>query len=148
MVSILNYLIAFVRPSIKKTPHKLSNTEIKFLYIICNLLFCSLRASKMKAAPLLFGFVFGSLVVVWIILHSLHPEDKISLEQGICLMILGFIFFISLFDLCNFIMYHTSKGKKLSKKYKLGLYDVMDISNKYVVCNHIPNQFSQFTLIY
>lgn len=34
-------------------------------------------------------------------------------------------------------MFHTQKGKKLALKYKLTLYDVMDISNKYVSFNGI-----------
>lgn len=84
----------------------------------------------MKAAPFLIGSVAGSLLAAWAVLHSLHPEDRVSAVQGICLMALGFIFFISSFDLCNYVMFHTSKGKKFVKKYKLSLYDVMDISNK------------------
>ncbi|EEB16974.1 protein FAM57B, putative [Pediculus humanus corporis] len=86
----------------------------------------------MKAAPLLIGSVIGSFAAVWIILHPLHPEDRISIVQGVCLMGLGFIFFISMFDLSNYFMFYTYEGKKFAKKYKLSLYDVMDISNKVV----------------
>lgn len=83
----------------------------------------------MRAAPL-FGLVSGSFLAAWAILYSLQPEDKVSTVRGICLMALGFVFFVSSFDLCNYMMFHTIYGKKMMDKYKLTLYDVMDISNK------------------
>ncbi|KAK6636414.1 hypothetical protein RUM43_010075 [Polyplax serrata] len=130
---------------------KPNSSCIKLIEDLINLTDDVLKALIMKAAPLLFGFVSGSLVVAYIILHPLHPEDRISLLQGISLISLGFIFFISLFDLCNHVMFHTQKGKKLALKYKLTLYDVMDISNKVVsavqavlssICGTIVCRFS------
>lgn len=60
------------------------------------------------------------------------PEDYITLARGIWLSSLGLIFFVSLFNLLNYVALHTDFGHNFRKKYELTLAEVLDISNKTV----------------
>nr|CAD7425736.1 unnamed protein product [Timema monikensis] len=70
------------------------------------------------------GMAAGSVVI-------LAPEDRISIARGAWLSLLGLVFFVSLFDLLNYVALRTHIGHMFRKKYELTLVEVLDISNKY-----------------
>lgn len=61
-----------------------------------------------------------------------NTTDRISLQRGLFLTSLGFIYFISLTDFCNKYLLETKHGIKFRKKYRLMVSDVMDMTNKIV----------------
>nr|CAD7445761.1 unnamed protein product [Timema bartmani] len=69
------------------------------------------------------GMAAGSVVI-------LAPEDRISIARGAWLSLLGLVFFVSLFDLLNYVALRTHIGHMFRKKYELTLVEVLDISNK------------------
>nr|CAD7262542.1 unnamed protein product [Timema shepardi] len=71
------------------------------------------------------GMAAGSVVI-------LAPEDRISIARGAWLSLLGLVFFVSLFDLLNYVALRTHIGHMFRKKYELTLVEVLDISNKTV----------------
>uniref|UniRef100_A0A1L8DK35 TLC domain-containing protein n=3 Tax=Nyssomyia neivai TaxID=330878 RepID=A0A1L8DK35_9DIPT len=65
-------------------------------------------------------------------LLSLNISDRISLQRGVFLSSLGFVYFVSLTDFFNRFLLETTKGLQWRKKYHLMVSDVMDITNKLV----------------
>ncbi|XP_065364627.1 uncharacterized protein LOC135957759 [Calliphora vicina] len=61
-----------------------------------------------------------------------NTTDRISMQRGLFLTSLGFIYFISLTDFCNKYLLETKHGIKFRKKYRLMMSDVMDMTNKIV----------------
>ncbi|XP_005186060.1 uncharacterized protein LOC101894046 isoform X1 [Musca domestica] len=61
-----------------------------------------------------------------------NTTDRISLQRGLFLTSLGFIYFISLTDFCNKYLLETRHGIKFRKKYRLMMSDVLDMTNKIV----------------
>lgn len=74
--------------------------------------------------------VLGSIGIATGSVLFLVPEERISLARGVCLCLLGLVFFVSLFDLLNHVALRTSVGHRFRKKYELTLAEVLDISNK------------------
>ncbi|XP_017119402.1 ceramide synthase [Drosophila elegans] len=72
------------------------------------------------------GLACGSL---WQIPNS---SDRISLQRGLVLTSLGFIYFVSLTDFCNKYLLETSHGQRFRRKYRLMMSDVLEITNKIV----------------
>ncbi|XP_016942249.1 ceramide synthase [Drosophila suzukii] len=72
------------------------------------------------------GLACGSL---WQIPNS---SDRISLQRGLVLTSLGFIYFVSLTDFCNKYLLETSHGQRFRSKYRLMMSDVLEITNKIV----------------
>ncbi|XP_020805406.1 protein FAM57B [Drosophila serrata] len=72
------------------------------------------------------GLACGSL---WQIPNT---TDRISLQRGLFLTSLGFIYFISLTDFCNKYLLETSRGQEFRRKYRLMMSDVLEITNKIV----------------
>ncbi|XP_060806647.1 TLC domain-containing protein 3A isoform X1 [Amyelois transitella] len=62
----------------------------------------------------------------------LNPEDRISVTRGAWLTALGFVFFMSMFELLNVCALYTGVGSRLRQRYRLGCGDVLDITNKLV----------------
>ncbi|XP_053952001.1 ceramide synthase [Anastrepha ludens] len=58
--------------------------------------------------------------------------DRISLQRGLFLTSLGFIYFVSLTDFCHKYLLNTKHGLQFRKKYRLMMSDVMEITNKIV----------------
>ncbi|XP_067635983.1 ceramide synthase [Eurosta solidaginis] len=58
--------------------------------------------------------------------------DRISLQRGLFLTSLGFIYFVSLTDFCNKYLLNTKHGLRFRKKYRLMISDVFEITNKIV----------------
>ncbi|KAJ9595331.1 hypothetical protein L9F63_027284, partial [Diploptera punctata] len=90
------------------------------------------RSSMATPASLLLMSVLGSIGIAAGSVLILGPEDRISLTRGAWLSVLGLIFFVSLFDLLNYVALRTSVGHMFRKKYELTLAEVLDISNKTV----------------
>ncbi|KPJ20349.1 Protein FAM57B [Papilio machaon] len=63
---------------------------------------------------------------------TLDPEDRISVKRGCALTALGFVYFMSLFELFTFAALFTTSGSRLRHKYRLNCGDVLDINNKLV----------------
>ncbi|XP_017462602.1 PREDICTED: protein FAM57B [Rhagoletis zephyria] len=61
-----------------------------------------------------------------------NTTDRISLQRGLFLTSLGFIYFVSLTDFCNKYLLNTKRGLQFRKKYRLMMSDVMEITNKIV----------------
>uniref|UniRef100_A0A6B2EIQ0 TLC domain-containing protein n=1 Tax=Phlebotomus kandelakii TaxID=1109342 RepID=A0A6B2EIQ0_9DIPT len=74
----------------------------------------------------------GSMGIAWGSLLSLNISDRISLQRGVFLSSLGFVYFVSLTDFFNRFLLETTKGLQWRKKYHLMVSDVMDITNKLV----------------
>lgn len=72
------------------------------------------------------GMACGSLMQ----LNS--TSDRISLQRGLFLISLGFIYFVSLTDFFNKYFLETRHGIEIRKKYRLMVSDAMDITNKIV----------------
>ncbi|EDX02934.1 ceramide synthase [Drosophila yakuba] len=72
------------------------------------------------------GLACGSL---WQIPNS---SDRISLQRGLVLTSLGFIYFVSLTDFCNKYLLETTHGQRFRRKYRLMMSDVLEITNKIV----------------
>ncbi|XP_016951837.1 ceramide synthase [Drosophila biarmipes] len=72
------------------------------------------------------GLACGSL---WQIPNT---SDRISLQRGLVLTSLGFIYFVSLTDFCNKYLLETSRGQRFRRKYRLMMSDVLEITNKIV----------------
>ena len=70
------------------------------------------------------GLACGSLMQVP------NTTDRISMQRGLFLTSLGFIYFISLTDFCNKYLLQTKHGIQFRKKYRLMMSDVMEITNK------------------
>lgn len=70
------------------------------------------------------GLACGSL---WQIPNS---SDRISLQRGLVLTSLGFIYFVSLTDFCNKYLLETTHGQRFRRKYRLMMSDVLEITNK------------------
>ncbi|XP_063220215.1 TLC domain-containing protein 3A [Bacillus rossius redtenbacheri] len=81
---------------------------------------------------LLLVSVLGSLGMAAGSLILLGPEDRISVARGSWLALLGLVFFVSLYDLLNYVALRTRAGNIFRKKYELTLFEVLDISNKTV----------------
>ncbi|XP_075983387.1 ceramide synthase [Anticarsia gemmatalis] len=63
---------------------------------------------------------------------ALNPEDKISVKRGGVLTALGFVYFMTLFELLNALALFTGAGARFRHKYRLSCGDVLDITNKFV----------------
>ncbi|KAJ0173336.1 hypothetical protein K1T71_011512 [Dendrolimus kikuchii] len=63
---------------------------------------------------------------------TLNPEDRISAKRGGALTALGFVYFITLFELLNVCCLFTNIGSRFRHKYRLSCGDVLDITNKLV----------------
>ncbi|GAB0092952.1 uncharacterized protein DMENIID0001_080040 [Sergentomyia squamirostris] len=74
----------------------------------------------------------GSMGIAWGSLLSLNISDRISLQRGVFLSSLGFVYFVSITDFFNRFLLETGKGLQWRKKYHLMISDVMDITNKLV----------------
>ncbi|EDW72200.2 uncharacterized protein Dwil_GK10357 [Drosophila willistoni] len=72
------------------------------------------------------GLACGSL---WQIPNT---TDRITLQRGLFLTSLGFIYFISLTDFCNKYLVETKRGQQFRRKYRLMMSDVLEITNKLV----------------
>lgn len=72
------------------------------------------------------GIACGSLM------QLSSTSDRISLQRGLFLTSLGFIYFVSLTDFFNKYLLNTKQGDRIRKKYRLMVSDVMDITNKIV----------------
>ncbi|XP_017035301.1 ceramide synthase [Drosophila kikkawai] len=72
------------------------------------------------------GLACGSL---WQIPNT---TDRISLQRGLFITSLGFIYFVSLTDFCNKYLLETSRGQEFRRKYRLMMSDVLEITNKIV----------------
>lgn len=70
------------------------------------------------------GLACGSL---WQIPNT---TDRITLQRGLFLTSLGFIYFVSLTDFCNKYLLETRQGKEFRRKYRLMMSDVLEITNK------------------
>lgn len=66
------------------------------------------------------------------LLQIQNSTDRISLQRGLFLTSMGFIYFISLTDFFNKYLLETPQGIKFRKKYRLMMSDVMEITNKIV----------------
>ncbi|CAH1640927.1 unnamed protein product [Spodoptera littoralis] len=74
----------------------------------------------------------GSLIAATNLVISLHPEDKITVKRGAALTALGFVYFMTLFELLNSLALSTGAGARFRHKYRLSCGDVLDITNKLV----------------
>ncbi|XP_034671287.1 ceramide synthase [Drosophila subobscura] len=72
------------------------------------------------------GLACGSL---WQIPNT---TDRITLQRGLFLTSLGFIYFVSLTDFCNKYLLETRRGQEFRRKYRLMMSDVLEITNKIV----------------
>lgn len=72
------------------------------------------------------GLACGSL---WQIPNT---TDRITLQRGLFLTSLGFIYFVSLTDFCNKYLLETKRGQRFRQKYRLMISDVLEITNKWV----------------
>ncbi|KAJ8710989.1 hypothetical protein PYW07_008231 [Mythimna separata] len=72
----------------------------------------------------------GSLAAATNMVISLHPEDKITIKRGLVLTVLGFIYFMTLFELLNALILSTGAGARMRHRYRLSCGDVLDITNK------------------
>ncbi|ALC48804.1 CG17841, partial [Drosophila busckii] len=61
-----------------------------------------------------------------------NTTDRITLQRGLFLTSLGFIYFISLTDFCNKYLLETARGQHFRRKYRLMVSDVLEITNKIV----------------
>ncbi|XP_055906157.1 uncharacterized protein LOC129941512 [Eupeodes corollae] len=66
------------------------------------------------------------------LLQIQNSTDRISLQRGLFLTSMGFIYFVSLTDFFNKYLLETPQGIKFRKKYRLMMSDVMEITNKIV----------------
>lgn len=66
------------------------------------------------------------------LLQIQNTTDRISLQRGLFLTSMGFIYFVSLTDFFNKYLLETPQGIKFRKKYRLMMSDVMEITNKIV----------------
>ncbi|XP_053617446.1 TLC domain-containing protein 3A [Plodia interpunctella] len=62
----------------------------------------------------------------------LNPEDRISVTRGASLTALGFVYFMTMFELLNVCALYTGVGGRLRQRHRLGAGDVLDITNKLV----------------
>nr|CAD7201181.1 unnamed protein product [Timema douglasi] len=89
------------------------------------------KQSLLLPASFLLVSVLGSLGMAAGSVVILAPEDRISIARGAWLSLLGLVFFVSLFDLLNYVALRTHIGHMFRKKYELTLVEVLDISNKW-----------------
>lgn len=61
-----------------------------------------------------------------------NTTDRITLQRGLFLTSLGFIYFVSLTDFCNKYLLETKQGRLFRDKYRLMVSDVLEITNKIV----------------
>ncbi|XP_064536300.1 ceramide synthase [Drosophila montana] len=61
-----------------------------------------------------------------------NTTDRITLQRGLFLTSLGFIYFVSLTDFCNKYLLETKRGQQFRNKYRLMISDVLEITNKIV----------------
>lgn len=66
------------------------------------------------------------------LLQIQNTTDRISLQRGLFLTSMGFIYFVSLTDFFNKYLLETPQGIKFRKRYRLMMSDVMEITNKIV----------------
>lgn len=66
------------------------------------------------------------------LLQLQSTTERISIQRGLFLTSLGFLYFISLTDFFNKYLLETQQGIEFRKKYNLMVSDVMDITNKIV----------------
>lgn len=59
-----------------------------------------------------------------------NTTDRLTLQRGLFLTSLGFIYFISLTDFCNKYLLETKRGQQFRNKYRLMISDVLEITNK------------------
>ncbi|XP_022128939.2 TLC domain-containing protein 3A [Pieris rapae] len=71
------------------------------------------------------------LAALHLVIH-LNPEDRISIKRGTALTLLGFVYFMTLFELFNVAALFTSLGARFRHKFRLSSGDVLDITNKLV----------------
>ncbi|XP_032526716.2 ceramide synthase [Danaus plexippus] len=74
----------------------------------------------------------GSLAAAINLVIILNPDDRISIKRGAVLTALGFVYFMTLFELINMAALFTQAGARFRQKYKLSCGEVLDISNKLV----------------
>lgn len=72
----------------------------------------------------------GSIGLAWACLFQLPADSRITLQRGLLLTSLGFLYFVSLTDFFNKFLLETSNGLKIRKKFRLKLSDVLEITNK------------------
>ncbi|XP_034119587.1 ceramide synthase [Drosophila albomicans] len=61
-----------------------------------------------------------------------NTTDRITLQRGLFLTSLGFIYFVSLTDFCNKYLLETKRGQQFRHKYRLMISDVLEVTNKFV----------------
>ncbi|XP_072934118.1 TLC domain-containing protein 3A [Epargyreus clarus] len=73
-----------------------------------------------------------ALIVALGLLIELKAEDRISVPRGCALSLLGFVYFMSLYEACVEAALSTASGARFRTQFRLGQGDVMDICNKVV----------------
>lgn len=76
------------------------------------------------------AYNMGSIGLAWAVLFQLPADSRITLQRGLLLTSLGFLYFVSLTDFFNKFLLETSNGLKIRKKFRLKLSDVLEITNK------------------
>ncbi|XP_055384422.1 uncharacterized protein LOC129614035 [Condylostylus longicornis] len=66
------------------------------------------------------------------LLQLQSSSDRISIQRGLFITSLGFLYFISLTDFFNKYLIETPQGIMFRRKYRLMVSDAMDITNKIV----------------
>ncbi|CAK1552386.1 unnamed protein product [Leptosia nina] len=77
-------------------------------------------------------FNVASLLAAIHLVSHLNPEDRISVKRGGVLTFLGFVYFMTLFELFNVAALFTGVGARFRHKFRLSSGDVLDITNKLV----------------
>ncbi|XP_038215963.1 TLC domain-containing protein 3A [Zerene cesonia] len=92
--------------------------------------------SKAQHHGVVLGFLgacnAASLLAALNLVCHLNPEDRISKARGGTLTLLGFVYFMTLFELFNVAALFTGLGERFRNKYRLSSGDVLDITNKLV----------------
>ncbi|XP_045503128.1 TLC domain-containing protein 3A [Colias croceus] len=92
--------------------------------------------SKAQHHGVVLGFLgacnAASLFAALQLVCHLDPEDSISKTRGGALTLLGFVYFMTLFELFNVAALFTGLGERFRNKYRLSSGDVLDITNKLV----------------
>lgn len=76
------------------------------------------------------AYNLGAISLACGALFQLAPDSRISLQRGLLLLSLGFLYFVSLTDFFNKFLLETANGLRIRKKFRLKLSDVLDITNK------------------
>lgn len=75
-------------------------------------------------------FAATSFTVAFGVVLKYEDDTRVPIKLGIFLMILGFVFFISMTKLLQKLMLCTSVGLKWVQNLKLSISDCLEISNK------------------